>query len=192
MLVESRMDAFSYRSVLLSIILGLAITQVLQGYRALLLARARVRIYPPPMIWSALLIIFAAQSWWASFGLAGYHGWTFATFSVILLQSALLYMMTALVFPDMPAGEAIDLREHYYREVRPFFAIALAMLCVSIGKDVMVSGRLPIPANLAFHLFFAAVAVIAIVTRRPRFHEIAAPLMAAFIIAYIALLFARL
>jgi len=34
--------------------------------------------------------------------------------------------------------------------------------------------------------------VIAIVTRRPRFHEIAAPLMAAFIIVYIALLFSRL
>lgn len=186
------MDAFSYLSVLLSIILGLAITQVLQGYRALLLARARVQLYVPSMIWSALLIVFATQSWWASFGLAGYRGWTFATFSVILLQSALLYMMAALVFPDMPPGETIDLRVHYYREVRPFFAIALAMLCVSIGKDVMVSGRLPAPANLAFHLFFATVAVTAIVTRRPRFHEIAAPLMAAFIIAYIALLFARL
>ena len=37
------MDAFSYLSVLLSIILGLAITQILQGYRALLLARSHVR-----------------------------------------------------------------------------------------------------------------------------------------------------
>ena len=35
------MDAFSYLSVLLSIILGLAIQQILQGYRALILARAR-------------------------------------------------------------------------------------------------------------------------------------------------------
>ena len=186
------MDAFSYLSVLLSIILGLAITQVLQGYRSLLLSRARLKLYAPPMIWSALLVVFATQSWWASFGLAGFHGWTFAIFSVILLQAMLLYMMTALVFPDMPAGKTIDLRAHYYREARPFFAISIAMLCVSIGKDVMVSGKLPAPANLAFHLFFAIVAVIAIVTRRPRFHEIVAPLMAAFVIVYIALLFSRL
>ena len=34
------MDAFSYLSVLLSIILGLAITQVLQGFRGLMLARS--------------------------------------------------------------------------------------------------------------------------------------------------------
>lgn len=33
------MDAFSYLSVLLSIILGLAIQQILQGYRALILRR---------------------------------------------------------------------------------------------------------------------------------------------------------
>ena len=32
------MDAFSYLSVLLSIILGLAITQVLQGFRGLMLS----------------------------------------------------------------------------------------------------------------------------------------------------------
>jgi hypothetical protein len=43
-------DAFSYLSVLLSIIIGLAITQVLQGYRALLLSRAHVKLYAPPLI----------------------------------------------------------------------------------------------------------------------------------------------
>jgi hypothetical protein len=39
------MDAFSYLSVLLSIIIGLAITQVLQGYRGLLLARHRTTLF---------------------------------------------------------------------------------------------------------------------------------------------------
>lgn len=38
------MDAFSYLSVLISIILGLAVTQVLQGFRGLMLARAGARI----------------------------------------------------------------------------------------------------------------------------------------------------
>ena len=38
-------DAFSYLSVLLSIILGLAITQILQGLRRLMQARSRLRVY---------------------------------------------------------------------------------------------------------------------------------------------------
>ena len=44
------MDAFSYLSVLLSIILGLGIQQVLQGYRALMLARGRVRFFWVPLL----------------------------------------------------------------------------------------------------------------------------------------------
>jgi len=34
------MDEFSYLSVLLSVILGLAVTQILKGFRGLLLSRA--------------------------------------------------------------------------------------------------------------------------------------------------------
>lgn len=186
------MDAFSYLSVLLSIILGLAITQVLQGYRALLLSRSRLRLYPPPLIWSGLMLVFAIQSWWSSFGLAHHQGWTFATFSVILLQTILLYMMAALVLPDTPPGEVIDLRAHYYREVGPFFGLGLAMLATSLVKDWMLDSRLPEGRNLAFHLFFATLAAASILIRRPRLHEAVAPLMAIVTVAYIAFLFARL
>jgi hypothetical protein len=41
------MDEFSYLSVLISVILGLAVTQILKGFRGILLSRARVRIYWP-------------------------------------------------------------------------------------------------------------------------------------------------
>jgi hypothetical protein len=186
------MDAFSYLSVLLSIILGLAVTQVLQGYRGLLLARARVRLYAPTLIWSALMLVIAIQLWWASFGLADHREWTFVPFAVLLLQTILLYMMAAIILPDMPAGEAIDLRDHYYRERLPFFALSLAMLATSILKDRVIDGHLPGNENLAFHLVFAVLAVVAMLTPARRYHEWTAPLMILFILAYIGLLFARL
>src|SRR5947207_15965835 len=49
------MDEFSYLSVLLSVILGLAVTQILKGFRGLLLSRARIRLYWPVIAWAALL-----------------------------------------------------------------------------------------------------------------------------------------
>ena len=64
------MDSFSYLSVLLSIIIGLAITQVLQGLRVLMLARETARLYAPSLIWAFLLLLIATQMWWSSFGLA--------------------------------------------------------------------------------------------------------------------------
>ena len=186
------MDAFAYLSVLLSIILGLAITQILQGYRGLLLSRSRVDLYAPSIVWSALLLVFAAQLWWASFGLAAHKEWDFAAFGVLLLQTVLLYMMSALVLPDVPASGRVELKAHYDREVVPFFATSLLMLCASIAKDWMLDDRLPAPANLAFHGFFAAMAILAIAVRKPRLHLAIALVMVVFSAVYVTLLFARL
>jgi hypothetical protein len=46
--------------------------------------------------------------------------------------------------------------------------------------------------NLTFHLVLAAVCVAGLVLRRPRAHEALALLSAVAIVAYIAILFARL
>lgn len=186
------MDAFSYLSVLLSIILGLAITQILQGYRGLLLARGRVTFYAPVMIWTVLLLVITAQAWWSSFGLVRHQNWTFLQFAAVLLQMVMLYMMCGLVLPDIPRDEAVDLKAHFYREHRPFFAAFLLMLAASVCKDWVLEGHLPSNENLAFHGVFAALSLAGYLVRAPRFHEIITPMGGLIMAAYIALLFAHL
>jgi hypothetical protein len=85
------MESFDYLSVLLSIILGLAITQVLLGFRGLILARVRVKIYLPTLIWAGLALLIAIQAWWASFGLRTRGTWNFLAFFVIALQTISVY-----------------------------------------------------------------------------------------------------
>jgi hypothetical protein len=188
----SAMDAFAYLSVLISIILGLAVEQVLQGYRALILSRRRIRFYAPPLIWSVLLLLMVAQNWWASFGLARRTEWSFALFAIILVQTILLYMMTAIVLPPIAADEEIDLRDHYYREARAFFGISIALILWSVFRETMLAGKLPDPLNLGFIAIFLVLAVFAAASRRPRLHEGFAIVMAVLFGTYIALLFARL
>jgi hypothetical protein len=91
-----RMDEFSYLSVLISVILGLAVTQILKGFRKILLSRALIRIYWPVIAWAALLLLVCVQSWWAMFELRQYQPWTFAAFAVVLLQTILTYMLAGL------------------------------------------------------------------------------------------------
>jgi hypothetical protein len=186
------MTAFEYLSVLLSIILGLAITQILQGYRALLLARRSVTPHYPALIWSVLLLLFAAQAWWASFGLEEQAEWRFATFLVILLQMGLIYMMAALVLPDVPQGAKIDLTEHYEAQRRPFFACLALVVIVSLAKDLMLEGQLPEPLNLAFHALLATVALLGATFRRPASQTALALFVAAIFAIYVAMLFAQL
>jgi hypothetical protein len=186
------MDAFSYLSVLLSVILGLAITQVLQGYRALALNRRRLTLYWPSLAWSAMVLLMVAQHWWASFGLTNRADWSFADFAAILVQTALIYMLAALVLPDMPADEPLDLKEHYWRERTAFFGVAIAVVGWSILREVILEGRLPERENLAFHVLFIAMAALALTTRRETVHKALAAIMAALFTAYIVALFAQL
>jgi hypothetical protein len=186
------MDAFAYLSVLISIILGLAVQQVLQGYRALIMSRRRIRFYAPPLIWSVLILVMVAQNWWGSFGLAGRTEWSFALFATILVQTILLYMMAAIVLPDIPADEPIDLRDHYERESRAFFGISAALIAWSLLRDYMVTGGLPEPVKLGFYVLFFALAVAAIVWKHRRLHEAFAVIMAVLFTVFIGLLFARL
>jgi len=57
------MDAFSYVSVLLSIIIGLAVTQVLTGVRWYMLTRTRIRPFWPTQVWAGVLIAVSVQTW---------------------------------------------------------------------------------------------------------------------------------
>ena len=186
------MTPFEYLSVLLSIILGLAITQVLQGYRALLLVRHSVKTYWPSLIWSGLILLFVAQAWWASFGLEQQTEWRFDTFLVILLQMALIYMLAALVLPDLTADAETDLAAHYERQRRPFFICLALVVVVSLVKDLMLEGRLPEPMNIAFHVALAAVALLGLMLRRPSAQLALALFVATIFGLYVGLLFARL
>ncbi|WP_133366598.1 hypothetical protein [Qipengyuania sediminis] len=185
-------DRFEYLSVLLSVILGLAITQILEGYRALLLARARVRLHWPTLLWTVLLLLFVAQSWWASFGLERQGEWRFTTFLVILLQMGLTYLLAALVLPDVPEAGAVDLTAHFERQRRPFFFCLLLVVLTSLAKEWMLDGRLPEPLNLGFHVLLMGVAVTGLIVRRTTVHLALALFVAVIFGAYVGVLFARL
>ncbi len=186
------LDAFNYLSVLLSIILGLAITQVLKGYRGMLLTRASVNFYWPTLVWSFSLLLIFTQSWWSMFGMRHMRHWTFATFGVVVLQTIVSYMMAALVFPDFFGEKRVDLREHYYAHARWFYGLTIALLFVSLGKEEILEGRLPDTADVVFHCAFILGSLGAAMTRNRIYHEVVNAAMAILIVAYVFVLFSEL
>lgn len=186
------MDAFSYLSVLLSIILGLAITQVLQGFGKLLQARRRVRFWWPPLVLAVMMLVSFVQSWWAMFGLRDRSEWTFASFAVVVLQTIFSYLQAAMVLPDVPPEGPVDLRESYFEHASWFFFFVIAGTVTSLAKDLVLSGHLPEPLNVGFHLFWICMAVIGASTRREWFHKLAALTVAVGLTLYIVLLFTKL
>jgi hypothetical protein len=186
------MDEFSYLSVLFSIIVGLTVAEVLQGFRHFLLLRERVRVYWPVLVWGFLLLVIAAQTWWTSFGLRHRHDWTFAMFAIVLLQTVLVYMQAGLVFPDFSETDTIDLRDHYFRQHRWFFSLLCCALIVSVSKDLISDGKLPSRDNLLFHLVFFAAAATGALTKSEPAHKFLAVFGVIAFGSYIFALFGRL
>lgn len=186
------MDAFSYLSVLLSIILGLAITQILQGLRGLMLARSSTRMYWPSLAWAVVLLVIDTQVWWAMYDLRLRQDWSFLGFSVLLAQTVPLYLLAGLVLPDVAVGKSVDLREHYHANHRWFFILLVVLLLVSIGKSWVLNGAMPRPLDLGFQLVFIAGSLFGAWTSREWCHKALVIFSAVLVAAYIAMLFAHL
>ena len=186
------MDTFSFLSVLFSVIMGLAVTQILQGFRALMLARSRVKLYLPALIWAALMILVVAQAWWGMFGMRDFRQWNFAMYAAVLLQITLMYLAAGLVLPDIPAEGPVDMKEGYFAHSQWFFGLFALTIAATFLKDYITLGRVSSTWNAYFLEFNFALAIVAAVVRWRWFHWVLAPFAVAIIAVYTALLSFRL
>jgi|SRR5581483_3068310 len=185
------MDEFSYLSVLLSIILGLAITQILQGFRGLLLSRKHIEVYWPVIGWATVMLLVCVQNWWSMFGMRNRHDWQFEQFSMVLLQTILFYMVAGLIFPDF-SEEVISLKESFYAHRRWFFSLGTASVVVSVAKALVLDGRLPSPKDLTFHIIFIVALFSGVLIPRERFHKVLVVFVMVTFGLYTLLLYARM
>lgn len=186
------MDAFSYLAVLLSIVLGLGLTQLLTAAGRIIRQRESIHLHWLPLLWTAILTLIYVQAWWAMYGMRFRREWSFLAFAVVLAQTMTLYLMAAVVLPEQIDDDGADLGAYFDRHHRWFYGLFLLTLVVSVAKDLIVAGRLPELENLIFHILFAAGCVTGIVVQRRRAQELLGIAFAAAVLLYIALLFARL
>jgi hypothetical protein len=144
-----------YIAALLSIIVGLGLTDLARSLRELVRPQRRVDWHWLPLLWAATTFLLAVQIWWNSFSFL--TGATPAFFVVYLLTFLLLYLTCAFALPDpeweksqaakvaggfsleTPDTQApLDLRAFYFSEThrRWFFGVFIAFLVIGqIGSQ---------------------------------------------------------
>ncbi|MFL6569122.1 MAG: hypothetical protein ACJ8LI_08115 [Chthoniobacterales bacterium] len=186
------MDEFGYLSVLLSIIIGLAVTEILQGLRRRMISHVEVKMYWPTKLWLGTLLLVCTQTWWAMFGLRERHDWEFGQFMILLGQSIILYLLCGIVLPEIGGNEPIDVRAHYFRQRKRFFALLIAAAVTSVCRDWVLNHSLPDQRNLIFHGVFLAIGLGGLVIATEWFHKAIAAFTAVVFVYYITELFQRL
>ena len=186
------MNAFDYLTVLISLVLGLAIANVLSRLATVVTARERVDFYWPPVVWAVWLFFISVQHWWAEWSVRHTQTWSFGSFWLEVLVPVDLFLLSALVLPDRGENGKMDLGDWYFRNRRWFFAVMFFLPALSIAGELARSGRVSSALNLAFLLVFDVVILAAYALKSRRAQEWITAQAMVMTVAYILLLFLRL
>lgn len=158
-------SAFEYITVLISIILGLGITQILTGIADLIHQSKRVKIYWPHALWVIVVLILHVQDWWATFDLRSLGPWSLPLFLFIMVYPVVLFVLARLLFPFGLQEGVIDLKEFYLENYRKIFAFGSVLPLLSILDAVLVR-EIEIETQLV-KLFIPMLLLIAAIRKKP-------------------------
>lgn len=119
------MSLFEYLMVMVSIILGLSITQVLRGLSKLARSPNRSVVVT---LYGTFLFALHVQTWWALWDLSTVPEWNFVFFLLLISLPSVLFATTELLFPMATTAET-DWHAHY-ESVRKWFLSVLAFWTV--------------------------------------------------------------
>ena len=128
------MNLREHAFALVSVVLGLALTQLLSNLNDLIAARKHVRWYPLPLIWAATAFATATNYWWGMFlGVTGVHlSENAAGFLLRMLLPVCVFLICGATLPKVATVESQrDLHLYYYGERRYYFGIWLVFIALA-------------------------------------------------------------
>jgi len=131
---------FEYVTVLISIILGMGLTQLVSGLAAIIIRWERVKMYWPHVILILLVFFIHIQDWWATYELRTFKYWRLPTFLFIILYPVNLYVLTRILFPVRWVGKEIDLKKFFFDNFRKIYLFMIFLPVHSILDNHFIGG----------------------------------------------------
>lgn len=137
------MDITEHSLTLISIIVGIGLTEMLGNLHRLIRNRRRVTWDWLPVTWAAALLLLVINYWWSIYlGVSGLNqSKNAAEFGLLLIQPILLFLTTASVLPNFDPNCEWDLRRHYDEHRKTFIATFVLYQCTT-WTTAMVVGTL--------------------------------------------------
>lgn len=186
------MSDFEYISVLLSIILGLAITQLLSGIARLIRDGRRLAPAWWVMVIVATLLLADFQVWWASFEWRHIQGWNFFNYAAFMVLPMLLYLLAYLVLPENLRLDGRELADEFIQRRRMFYGIMMLVPLASFLQQHLFGASLPLDLDTGVRLLWLALSIPGFLSRRVLVQASLAVTFALTMVAYICLLFVHL
>lgn len=176
------MSAFEYVSVMASIILGMAMVDVLASANRLVRAGAAVRWDWAAPVSAVFVVLTLVQVWWSQYR-PTQDGMTIGQFLPLFVELVILYLLAAAALPDDVTAETLDLRTYYDRNGAYFWALYTAAVAWPIVTDAASSASTAVAmmgfmVDRAIDIGVLAVFASLIFIRRRWWHALALCLLA--------------
>lgn len=133
------MSAFEYTSVLGSIIIGLALVDILVSFNRLVRAGKAVRWHWAAPAATVLVVLTLIQVWWGLYS-PDDTGITIGQFLPMFVALVILFLLAAAALPDAIPAEGVDLKAYYHRNGPYFWGLYAGALGWLLLTDVVQDG----------------------------------------------------
>lgn len=175
------MSRFEFVLVLLSIIIGLGLTELLINVVRQIRAGKNTKFFWPHS--ALVLIIFFAllQIWWESWGLQSYDEWSFQVLLLMLAAPVSLFCISHLIFPSKIDGT--DLEEYYFSKSRLLWSLSSFTVVVgTLFRPIAFGVPLFEPSNASSLLLFV-IFIGLVLTKNKLAHSLAVPFILVILLA---------
>ncbi len=121
--MQNIIGPFEYVSILVSIILGLGITQLLTAFSEVIFHGGKLKWYWPHNIWILFILFLHVQDWFVTYSLRDKQSWTLPELIFVLLYPAVLFLAAKLVLPTQIHEGQRDMRGYYFSQFPILFLI---------------------------------------------------------------------
>ena len=109
-MLSNQINPFEYVSILVSIILGLGITQILSSFSDLLYHYKTVKFYWPHTTWILFILFLHIQDWFITYQLKDKTVWRLPELLFILLYPVTLFMTAKMLLPTNENEEKANIK----------------------------------------------------------------------------------
>ena len=168
--------AFDYVMMLAAIVIGLALTHLMQGVGRIVENPRGAKVWWVHLVWVAHTGLLSVFWWWFEFGLRRTPVWTFQLYAFVLGYAFLIYLICTILFPT-ELGEHPDFKTYFLSRRKWFFGLLIASLVVDVidtwTKGVAHFASLGIEYPLS-QAALALLCILGIASRRDRVQAVVA------------------
>ena len=161
---QSSPDLYLHIRVVISIIVGLCITTLLNGFARFVQHPRRANVSLLHLGWAASLLLRIIHFWWWEYRLTLVEQWTFATYFFVILYAILFYFLCTLLFPS-DLMDYSGYEDYFISRRKWFFGFLAATFVADVidtrlkGSDYLHSFGIEYPIRIAASLVLCAIAM---------------------------------